>query len=104
MWGGNSSYIDILIKAKSVQKVSQKLKENNIQYELLIFDLQKAIDEENPSILEEETDDRQGKLKKKLFFVLNCLCMDVFAIVIVYSEKTTAKIFDSVAWSDSFRE
>lgn len=61
MWGGNATYIDILVKAKSVTKVAQKLKENNIHYELLITDVQKAIDEENPPIQEEEeTDDRQG--------------------------------------------
>lgn len=61
MWGGNAAFIDILVKAKSLQKVTQKLKENNIEYELLIPDVQKAIDEENPPMLEEEeTDDRQG--------------------------------------------
>lgn len=66
MWGGNATYIDILVKAKSVQKVAQKLKESNMQYELLISDVQKAIDEENPPVLEEEeTDDRQGENKPK---------------------------------------
>lgn len=62
MWGGSTkTFIDVLVKAKSVQKVTQKLKENNIQYEIIISDVQKAIDEENPPIVEEDvTDDRQG--------------------------------------------
>lgn len=68
MWGGNATYIDILVKAKSVQKVTQKLKENNIKYELLIPDVQAAIDEENPPIVEEEeTDDRQGSIFLNFF-------------------------------------
>lgn len=62
MWGGNSTYIDILVRARSLEKVTQKLKEHNIQYELVIPDVQKAIEEENPPIDEdEETDDRQGE-------------------------------------------
>lgn len=62
MWGGNASSIDILVRASSVEKVEQKLTDNKIKYELIIEDLQKAIDEENPpSSDDEETNDRQGE-------------------------------------------
>lgn len=102
MWGGNATYIDILVKAKSVQKVAQKLKENNIQFELLISDVQKAIDEENPPVQEEEeTDDRQGE--SKTICVL-CVCVFVDAKRIVYSKKTAAKIPECLAGPDGFRK
>lgn len=65
MWGGNATIIDILVRDSSVEKVKQKLEESKIRYEVIIEDLQKAIDEENPPIEEsEDLDDRKGKRKK----------------------------------------
>ncbi|RZC37365.1 carboxypeptidase B-like [Asbolus verrucosus] len=58
MWGGNATSMDVLVKPDSVDKVKERLTKNGIRYEVVIEDLQKAIDEENPS--EIELDDRQG--------------------------------------------
>lgn len=61
MWSGNSTNIDILVKQGSIEKVKQKLQDNNIKFVVIIEDLQKAIDEENPPFTEEEDlNDRQG--------------------------------------------
>lgn len=59
MWGGNATALDILVKPHAIDSVKEKLKENSIKYEIVIEDLQKAIDEENPT--EIELDDRRGK-------------------------------------------
>nr|XP_015837881.1 PREDICTED: carboxypeptidase B [Tribolium castaneum] len=58
MWGGNSTALDILVKPDAVDHVKEKLKESGISFEVVIDDLQKAIDEENPTDI--ELDDRRG--------------------------------------------
>mgnify|MGYP000479901491 CR=1 FL=1 len=63
MWGGNVSAIDILVKPGSVEKVRKQLKEKNINFDIVINDLQKAIDEENPPLDEDDFDNRNGKKK-----------------------------------------
>ncbi|KAJ8951569.1 hypothetical protein NQ318_020446 [Aromia moschata] len=59
-WGGNTTSIDILVKPGSLEKVATTLSNYNIRYEILIDDLQRAIDEENPPVDTSETVDRQG--------------------------------------------
>lgn len=58
MWGGNSTSVDILVKPKSLGKVDKSLRENEIKFDIVIQDLQRAIDEENPPVI--ELDDRRG--------------------------------------------
>ncbi|KAG5868272.1 hypothetical protein JTB14_032987 [Gonioctena quinquepunctata] len=58
-WGGNTTSIDILVKPENLDKVKAILTDKNINYDVLINDLQKAIDEENPSIFD-DTEDRKG--------------------------------------------
>ncbi|KAF7278955.1 hypothetical protein GWI33_007819 [Rhynchophorus ferrugineus] len=61
MWGGNATSIDILVKSGSLNKVRQVLSDENIVYHVTINDLQKAIDEENPPLDEDEDfDNRNG--------------------------------------------
>lgn len=64
-WGGNRTSIDILISQENLETLHQKLGENLIDYEILLEDLQEAIDEENPPMNpeeEEELENRQGWL------------------------------------------
>lgn len=61
MWGGNATSVDILVKQDSIKKTKEALEQNDVKYEIVIEDLQKNIDEENPS--EIELDDRRGKSK-----------------------------------------
>ncbi|XP_019868142.1 carboxypeptidase B isoform X2 [Aethina tumida] len=58
MWGGNVSSLDVLVKPGSIHKVNEIFKDYNFSYKVVIDDLQKAIDEENP--IEVELDDRRG--------------------------------------------
>lgn len=71
MWGGNTSSIDILVKPNSINKVDSILRGFNIQYEVLIEDLQKAIDEENPPE-EPENNDRKGNNFHSMHFGIKC--------------------------------
>ncbi|XP_057667015.1 carboxypeptidase B-like [Diorhabda carinulata] len=58
MWGGNRTAIDILVKPNSLRTVEEAFKEKQINFDVIIQDLQKAIDEENNPI--QENTDRQG--------------------------------------------
>lgn len=60
MWGGNATTLDILVKPNSLTKVNKMFSDSNIKYNIVIQDLQQAIDEENPSVI--ELDDRRGNL------------------------------------------
>jgi hypothetical protein len=67
MWGGNTTSIDILVKPDSLDKVKERLTDNGIEFEVVIDDLQRAIDEENPTDI--ELDDRRGRLFIYLFYL-----------------------------------
>lgn len=60
MWGGNLSCLDIMVNAKHIEKVSEAFARFNVDYRVVIEDLQKAIDEENPPLESLELDNRQG--------------------------------------------
>ncbi|CAH2093050.1 unnamed protein product [Euphydryas editha] len=61
-WAGNQTYMDILIKSNAVQNVTRIMKRENITYDIIIEDLQKRINEENPPLDENEIElqDRRG--------------------------------------------
>lgn len=61
-WGGNQSSIDILVKSNAISNVTRVFKREKISYDIIIDDLQKRIDEENPPLDENELQlqDRRG--------------------------------------------
>nr|UPI76683.1 M14 metal carboxypeptidase 6 [Antheraea yamamai] len=61
-WGGNQTSIDILIKPNTLENVTRVFKRENIGYEVVIEDLQKRINEENPPLDDNEMElqDRRG--------------------------------------------
>ncbi|XP_059052614.1 carboxypeptidase B-like [Achroia grisella] len=61
-WGTNGTAIDVFIKSDSIQNVTRALNKENIPFEVVIEDLQKRIDEENPPLDENEAElqDRRG--------------------------------------------
>lgn len=67
-WGGNLLAIDILVKPSSLEMVKNDFKNSNIDYKILIPDLQRAIDEENPPVTDdlEELANRQGTQKNAI--------------------------------------
>lgn len=66
MWGGNQTAVDILVRPDSKDTVLKSLASNTINYEVVIEDVQKAIDEENPVQEDDELENRQGKCQMHL--------------------------------------
>lgn len=63
-WAGNGTAIDVLVKPHAVENVTAILKKEKIRYEVVVENLQKMIDEENPPLDENELElqDRRGIL------------------------------------------
>ncbi|CAH0725651.1 unnamed protein product, partial [Brenthis ino] len=61
-WGGNHSYVDVLVKPNALQNVTRIFNRENISFDVIIDDLQKRINEENPPLDENEVElqDRRG--------------------------------------------
>ncbi|XP_063386543.1 carboxypeptidase B-like isoform X1 [Cydia fagiglandana] len=61
-WGGDHSSADILVRHDAIENVTRIFKRENISYDVIIEDLQKRIDEENPPLSPEELElhDRRG--------------------------------------------
>lgn len=68
MWGGNLTYLDVLVRNQSLNAVRRQFNYNEISFDVIIDDLQKAIDEENPPITDDdELEIRQGTVKSFKF-------------------------------------
>ncbi|KAI8439586.1 hypothetical protein MSG28_013313 [Choristoneura fumiferana] len=61
-WGGDHTSADILVKHDAIENVTRVFKRENIAYDVIIENLQKRIDEENPPLSPEEMElhDRRG--------------------------------------------
>lgn len=61
LWSSNGTDVDVFVKKSAVDGVRQVLNENNIRYTILIDDMQRQIEQENPSQNEiEELQNRNG--------------------------------------------
>lgn len=63
MWSGNGTAVDILVRGNDVYDL---FKEKNFLYDVVIDDLQQAIETENPQLPQDdsELDGRKGTLHK----------------------------------------
>ncbi|XP_012340528.1 carboxypeptidase B-like isoform X2 [Apis florea] len=61
LWAGNDTAVDVMIRSEEIARVSRYLKQKDLNYRIVIEDLQKAIDEENPSLSEQEVEELQGR-------------------------------------------
>ncbi|KAK0162945.1 hypothetical protein PV327_006671 [Microctonus hyperodae] len=61
MWTGNESIVDVLVRPESISRVTRFLRERQVKYDIIIPDLQQAIDQENPSASEEELEELEGR-------------------------------------------
>lgn len=50
-----------MVRSEEISRVSRYLKQKDLNYQVVIEDLQKAIDEENPSLSEQEMEELQGR-------------------------------------------
>ncbi|KAF7418990.1 hypothetical protein HZH68_001643 [Vespula germanica] len=66
VWSGNDTTMDIMVRQDAIPRVSRILREKNVRYDVVINDLQKAIDEENPPLSEELMEELEGR-KDNLF-------------------------------------
>ena len=60
----NSSTMDVLVKPESADKVKEFLDKNGLQFDVIIDNLQAAIDAENPSLTPEEMEELEGRKGK----------------------------------------
>ncbi|KAI5712610.1 hypothetical protein M8J75_009829 [Diaphorina citri] len=67
-WGGSTSNIDIMVKADKVAAVKQYLEKAKLTYEVILEDVQRAINEENPEISEEELAVLTGRKGHRMTF------------------------------------
>lgn len=61
LWSINGTEVDMFLKQSAVEGVRQVLKENDIPYTVLVPDMQRQIEEENPPQSEiEQLQNRNG--------------------------------------------
>lgn len=61
LWSINGTEIDMFVRRSAVEGVRQELKENNVPYTVLVEDMQRQIEEENPPQSEiEQLQNRNG--------------------------------------------
>ncbi|KAF7992313.1 hypothetical protein HCN44_001638 [Aphidius gifuensis] len=65
-WVGTESVIDVLVRPDMIPRVSRFLRERQIKYDVMIPDLQQAIDQENPLPSPEELEELQGRKGHKM--------------------------------------
>lgn len=64
MWNTNGTSVDLLLKSPSIMGATRLLADANISYSVVINDLQKDIEAENPSKdIIQQLQNRKGKLR-----------------------------------------
>lgn len=87
LWTGNETTIDVMVRSEEIPRVARYLEQKELQYQVVIDDLQKEIDEENHILSEEEMLELEGRKglenwsqtvfsfdKKEMFDSLTILC------------------------------
>lgn len=66
-----------MVRSEEISRLSRYLKQKDLSYQVVIEDLQKAIDEENPSLSEQEMEELQGRkgLHQPIFHSLEIMAI-----------------------------
>jgi len=64
----NSSMVDVLVKPETVNKVKEFLDSSGLAFDIIIDNLQAAIDTENPTITPEEMEELEGRKGEEFEF------------------------------------
>jgi hypothetical protein len=64
----NSSVVDVLVKPETVNKVKEFLDSSGLAFDIIIDNLQAAIDTENPTITPEEMEELEGRKGEEFEF------------------------------------
>lgn len=81
-WGGNVSAIDIFVTQDNINTTKDALEKLQIRFDVLIDNVQDAIDSENPPLSEDNLDafvGRSGKLNNSvstLYYTIFCLLLN----------------------------
>lgn len=67
-WFTNSTSVDIMVKKDNSEIVKNALNNGSLSFDVFIDDIQRAINEENPPMNEDELSGRQGKYDKQFYF------------------------------------
>jgi hypothetical protein len=71
----NSSTVDVLVRPETADKVKEFLDVSGLTYDVVIDNLQAAIDTENPTMSPEEVEElegRKGELFEPLYVPISC--------------------------------
>lgn len=91
-WNTQPSTVDLLLTSKSIIDARQLLNDANISYSVLIEDLQKDIENENPPKAQiEMLQNRKGKLFL-VFFLLYHTILHIICLVVVPLKSITRPI------------
>lgn len=84
LWVGNDTAVDVMIRSEEISRVSRYLKQKELQYEVVIEDLQRAIDEENPSLSVQEMEELEGRkgLQHRCFIIRPSSIANSFGVYI----------------------
>ncbi|XP_076377356.1 carboxypeptidase B isoform X1 [Megalopta genalis] len=64
VWLGNETAVDVMVRSEEIPRVARYLKQKDLEYNVVIEDLQKEIDEENPVPSEEEMQEMEGRFAR----------------------------------------
>ncbi|XP_034951289.1 carboxypeptidase B-like isoform X1 [Chelonus insularis] len=67
-WTGNDSTVDVLVRPDMIPRVSRFLRERQVKYDVIIPDLQQAIDQENPLPSQEELEELEGRKARYIWW------------------------------------
>ncbi|XP_033334259.2 carboxypeptidase B isoform X2 [Megalopta genalis] len=66
VWLGNETAVDVMVRSEEIPRVARYLKQKDLEYNVVIEDLQKEIDEENPVPSEEEMQEMEGRFGHRM--------------------------------------
>ncbi|KAK1122193.1 hypothetical protein K0M31_009419 [Melipona bicolor] len=61
LWTRNDTTVDVMVRLEEIPRLSRYLKQKDLEYQVVIENLQKAIDEANPSLSEQEMEELEGR-------------------------------------------
>lgn len=70
----NSSTVDVLVKPETANKVKDYLDSGGLTFDVVIDNLQAAIDTENPTITAEEMEELEGRKGEEFEFLCLTIC------------------------------
>ncbi|XP_076285716.1 carboxypeptidase B isoform X2 [Lasioglossum baleicum] len=66
VWLGNETALDVMVRSEEIPRVARYLKQKDLDYNVVIEDLQRQIDEENPIPSEEEMQEMEGRFGHRM--------------------------------------